>query len=164
MKIVMARIDNRLLHGITATQWAPRSQAQRLMVIDDETAGNEMMKSSMKLARPAGMALSIIALDTAITNIKNGKYGNETIYIITKKIQTFEKLMNETGVVIKDINIGATSQVSAEAMKSRKVLSKFASFDDEEMNTAQALIKQGVHLYVQYLVADTLVDFSSFLR
>lgn len=85
MEIVMARIDNRLLHGITASQWAPRSQAQRLMVIDDETAGNEMMKASMKLARPAGMALSIIALDTAITNIKNGKYGNETIYIITKK-------------------------------------------------------------------------------
>ena len=164
MKIVMARIDNRLLHGITASQWAPRSKAQRLMVIDDETAGNEMMKSSMKLARPAGMALSIISLDTAITNIKNGKYGNETIYIITKKIQTYERLIKETGVEIKEINIGATAQVSAEDMKSRTVLSKFASFDQEEMTSAKALYEQGIRLTIQYLVADTPQDFSGFLK
>ena len=88
-----------------------------------------MMKASMKLARPAGMALSIIALDTAITNIKNGKYGNETIYIITKQLQTYQRLIQETGVKIKTINIGATAQVNAEAMKERTVLSKFASFD-----------------------------------
>lgn len=164
MEIVMARIDNRLLHGITASQWAPRSQAQRLMVIDDETAGNEMMKASMKLARPAGMALSIIALDTAITNIKNGKYGNETIYIITKKLQTYQRLIQQTGVKIKAINIGATAQVSAEAMKERTVLSKFASFDSEEMRIAQSLCEQGVHLYVQYLAADTPHDFSEYLK
>ena len=42
MGIVLARIDNRLLHGIVATQWAGRSGAQRIMIIDDGVAGNEL--------------------------------------------------------------------------------------------------------------------------
>ena len=74
MKIVLSRIDNRLLHGITATQWAPKTKAQRVMIIDDVVANNEMMKSTMKLARPAGMAISIIPLETALDNFKANKY------------------------------------------------------------------------------------------
>ena len=46
MGIVLARIDNRLLHGIVATQWAGRSGAQRIMIIDDTVANNELTKAS----------------------------------------------------------------------------------------------------------------------
>ena len=35
MGIVLARIDQRLIHGIVVTQWAGYTKAQRLMVIDD---------------------------------------------------------------------------------------------------------------------------------
>ena len=47
MGITLARIDNRLLHGIVATQWAGRSGAQRIMIIDDGVANNELTKASM---------------------------------------------------------------------------------------------------------------------
>ena len=70
MGIVLARIDNRLLHGIVATQWAGRSGAQRIMIIDDTVANNELTKASMKLARPTGMAISIITEETALNNFK----------------------------------------------------------------------------------------------
>ncbi len=70
MSIVMSRVDNRLLHGIIVTQWAPMSKANRVMVIDDSVANNDIQKSSMRLARPAGMAVSIITEETAIANFK----------------------------------------------------------------------------------------------
>ena len=60
MSIVAARIDNRLLHGIVATQWVPQYRPQRVMVVDDEYAGNPTKKAGMKMAKPAGIALSII--------------------------------------------------------------------------------------------------------
>ena len=69
MGIVLARIDNRLLHGIVATQWAGRSGAQRIMIIDDTVANNELTKASM-LARPTGMAISIITEETALITSK----------------------------------------------------------------------------------------------
>lgn len=73
MSIVMSRVDNRLLHGIIVTQWAPMSKANRVMVIDDSVANNDIQKSSMRLARPAGMAVSIITEETAIANFKKGE-------------------------------------------------------------------------------------------
>ena len=74
MSVVMARIDNRLLHGIIVTQWAPVSGATRVMVIDDKVAGDEVLKSTMRMARPAGMAVSIISEQTALKNFAAGKY------------------------------------------------------------------------------------------
>ncbi len=47
-------------------QWAGRSGAQRIMIIDDGVANNELTKASMKLARPTGMAISIITLEKAL--------------------------------------------------------------------------------------------------
>ena len=97
MGIVLARIDNRLLHGIVATQWAGRSGAQRIMIIDDTVANNELTKASMKLARPTGMAISIITEEAALNNFKAGKYNDHTVFVLVKRPETLVKL-SEIGV------------------------------------------------------------------
>ena len=107
MGIVLARIDNRLLHGIVATQWAGRSGAQRIMIIDDTVANNELTKASMKLARPTGMAISIITEETALNNFKAGKYNDHTVFVLVKKPETLVKL-SEIGVKIPELVIGGT--------------------------------------------------------
>ena len=88
MSVVMARIDNRLLHGIIVTQWAPVSGATRVMVIDDKVAGDEVLKSTMRMARPAGMAVSIISEETALKNFAAGKYDREKVFVIAKEPET----------------------------------------------------------------------------
>ena len=107
MGIVLARIDNRLLHGIVATQWAGRSGAQRIMIIDDTVANYELTKASMKLARPTGMAISIITEETALNNFKAGKYNDHTVFVLVKKPETLVKL-SEIGVKIPELVIGGT--------------------------------------------------------
>ena len=73
MSIVLGRVDYRLLHCIVATMWAPQSGAQRVMVIDDRTANDPIIKESMRLGKPAAMACSIITEETAIKNFKQDK-------------------------------------------------------------------------------------------
>ena len=107
MGIVLARIDNRLLHGIVATQWAGRSGAQRIMIIDDTVANNELTKASMKLARPTGMAIFIITEETALNNFKAGKYNDHTVFVLVKKPETLVKL-SDIGVKIPELVIGGT--------------------------------------------------------
>ena len=81
MGIVLARIDNRLLHGIVATQWAGRSGAQRIMIIDDTVANNELTKASMKLARPTGMAISIFTpISDSFTNVSGLLTSTNTVW------------------------------------------------------------------------------------
>ena len=78
MAIVLTRIDNRLLHGVVATQWAPSTNCTRLMVIDNEVANDPQKKETMKFGRPSGVNLSIINEETALTNFSNHKYDKES--------------------------------------------------------------------------------------
>ena len=114
MGIVLARIDNRLLHGIVATQWAGRSGAQRIMIIDDTVANNELTKASMKLARPTGMAISIITEETALNNFKAGKYNDHTVFVLVKKPETLVKLsdIEDTVTLLKRFILDLDEDVS----------------------------------------------------
>lgn len=160
MKIVLTRIDNRLLHGVTATQWGPKTKAQRVMVIDDVVANDEMLKNSMKLARPAGMAISIIPLETALANFKANKYEGQSIFLIVKKIQTIQTLV-EAGVPIEQINVGATAQREGDDLIK---VNRFVSIDPEEKEAYLSLMNKGVAIYAKYLVADPQLEFTTILK
>ena len=135
MGIVLARIDNRLLHGIVATQWAGRSGAQRIMIIDDTVANNELTKASMKLARPTGMAISIITEETALNNFKAGKYND---------------------------HIGGTVK-PAEGEEAVK-LSQRAYAKPDDIEAYKKLKAAGTKLYAQYVPADAEVSIDEFLK
>ena len=72
--VVLARVDQRLIHGLIVNQWAPHLQVKRFMVVDDVLCNNEEIKASMRMAKPAGTGVSVISTETAITNFKAGKY------------------------------------------------------------------------------------------
>ena len=92
MSIVLGRVDYRLLHGIVATMWAPQSGAQRVMVIDDRTANDPIIKESMRLGKPAGMACSIITEETAMKNFKAGKYDDHKVFVVCEDPGVFLRL------------------------------------------------------------------------
>ena len=152
MSIVLARIDNRLLHGIIVTQWAPQSGSNRVMVIDDETANNSISKATMKMARPAGNAISIITEEKALTNFKNGKYDAEKLLVLAKEPQTFLDLV-KIGVPIKKLNIGGTT-----ARDNGIEISKRAFADSHEITIYESLIDKGVKLFSQYVPADKEIE------
>ena len=161
MGIVLARIDNRLLHGIVATQWAGRSGAQRIMIIDDTVANNELTKASMKLARPTGMAISIITEETALNNFKAGKYNDHTVFVLVKKPETLVKL-SDIGVKIPELVIGGTVK-PAEGEEAVKLSQRaFAKSDDIE--AYKNLKAAGTKLYAQYVPADAEVSIDEFLK
>lgn len=148
MSIVMTRIDNRLLHGIIVTQWAPSSGANRVMVIDDKVANDDIAKASMRLARPAGMAVSIITEETAIHNFKIGKYDQEKVFIIVKEPETIQHLI-ENGVKISKLIVGGTV-VKDDGIQ----LSSRAYASKENIETYKKLLSEGVEIVTQFVPAD----------
>ena len=67
------RVDDRMLHGVVATQWVPEFKATRAMVIDEAASKSDIVRSGLKMACPAGVALSVLASAKAVENIKAGK-------------------------------------------------------------------------------------------
>lgn len=158
MTVVGARIDNRLLHGIVATQWAPQSGATRIMVIDDIVANDPVLKESMKLARPSGMAISIISLETALVNFKAKKYENQKIFIITKVPMVILELINQ-GVIIPELILGGTTVPEEE--DSLKV-SKRAYIKKEQIPEYQEIMKHATVL-VKFVPSDKDVNLNTLI-
>lgn len=151
MSIILGRIDYRLVHGIVATMWAPQSGAQRVMVIDDRTANDPIIKESMRLGKPACMACSIITEETALTNFKAGKYDDQKVFIVCEDPNVFLKLQ-EAGQKIPRIVVGITRDRET----GTKVSSR-AAIKDEEKAVYKKLIDNGTEVDVQFTTTDKAV-------
>lgn len=152
MKITMARIDNRLLHGIVIAQYLPRANCQRIMVIDDEVALNPAKKEMMMFAKPNGYAASIIPLETALNNFKAKKYEGQRIFILAKTPKIFLELV-KIGVKIDELMIGATDRLN-EGIK----LSNRAFINEEEAEDLRSLSKFGTKIVIQHAPSVAAVD------
>ncbi|MDQ0363182.1 PTS sugar transporter subunit IIB [Breznakia pachnodae] len=154
MDIVLGRLDNRLLHGIIATQWAQHTKCERLMIIDDEVAADPQKKEIMKMARPVGIPLSIITLDTAIENFKADKYKGKRVFVVAKKPETFSLLL-DNGITMAELNIGGSGYLSDEIIK----LSNRYSCTKKDQEFLNKIKSDGVYTYIQYVPADTKVEY-----
>ncbi|MCD3448654.1 PTS sugar transporter subunit IIB [Streptococcus equi subsp. zooepidemicus] len=62
LKINLARIDTRLLHGQVATAWTPASKADRIIVASDSVAKDELRKQLIKQAAPGGVKANSLSI------------------------------------------------------------------------------------------------------
>ena len=62
LKINLARLDTRLLHGQVATNWTPASKADRIIVASDDVAKDELRKELIKQAAPNGVKANVVPI------------------------------------------------------------------------------------------------------
>lgn len=146
--VVLARIDQRLIHGLVVNQWAPALQVKRFMVVDDVLCNNDDIKASMRMAKPAGTGVSVISTETAITNFKAGKYDGQRVLVLVKEPETLIKLM-EGGVEILKVDLGIMFNEDG-----REAVTKFIALNDKERADLQTIKDKGVPVVIQYVPTD----------
>ena len=146
--VVLARIDQRLIHGLVVNQWAPALQVKRFMVVDDVLCNNDDIKASMRMAKPAGTGVSVISTETAITNFKAGKYDGQKVLVLVKEPETLIKLM-EGGVEIPKVDLGIMFNEDR-----REAVTKFIALNDKERADLQTIKDKGVPVVIQYVPTD----------
>lgn len=152
MKVVLARIDDRLMHGIVLTQYLPSSNAQRILVIDDAVANDPLIKPTMMMAKPNGYAASIITMAQARENILANKYGDQKVFLLVKTPVPVLMLL-ELGVEIPELIIGST-----ELLNTGIKLSGRAFITDEELAMYRKIKDMGTAIVVQHASTVSKVD------
>ncbi len=102
--IVMARIDDRLLHGQVVVSWLPFIKANEVIVIDDENANDEFMKELIISSSPNGIITQVMTLEESINFLREPS-KNERILILTKKIDNINELL-DSKIKIDTVNLG----------------------------------------------------------
>lgn len=161
MSIVSLRIDNRLLHGIVATQWAPLITPSRIMVIDNEVADDAMLKNSMRLGKPAGMALSIINESVALDHFSKHMYDSQKVFVIVRHPQIILNMLN-SGLEIPSITLGGT--VNPDDLNSAIKISSRAYITQAELPIYKAILESGTPIFSQYVPSDKSIDVSTVIK
>lgn len=136
--IIHIRIDDRLIHGQVATQWTNELGATRIMVINDKVANDPIEKSVLRIAAPPNVSTSLISRDTAVTNIKAGKYKGQRVFIVVRSPLDVLYLV-EHGLDFKEVNVGNIS-----AKKNTEVIRPTISVTPEEKAAFKQLIAKGI--------------------
>lgn len=157
MSIIGVRIDGRLIHGQVTNLWTTKLNISRIMVIDDEVAQNDIEKSGLKLATPAGVKLSVLPIEKAAHNILAGKYDSQRLLIVVRKPDRLLKLV-ELGVPIEEINVGNMSQSNE-----TRSITKSINVVDQDVDVFNELNHKGVRLIAQMVPSDKAEDFMSLL-
>ena len=158
MSLVLARVDQRLIHGIVVTQWAGATKAKRLMVVDDEVSKDDIQKAAMRMSKPAGTGMSIIDTETAIKNFKAGKYDNHNVFMIVREPSTLVKLA-ENGVVIPKVNIGIMFDGEG-----KKTVKKMVSVDEAEVNDFKKWVSMNIPVTFHYVPSETEETLETYIK
>ncbi len=156
--IVHFRVDDRMLHGIVSTDWVPQFNATRAMVVDATAAGSDLTRSTLKMACPAGVALSVLAPEKAAENILAGKYAAQKVFCVCRYVKGAYELF-KAGVEIPQLNLGNVTQNKGETI----VLDKTVRVSPEERDMLREMRDAGVKITARFRVSDTETDVSKLL-
>lgn len=145
MGIVHVRVDDRLIHGQVATMWTNYLNVNRIMVIDDKAASDDFLKTSLKLAVPRGIALSVLGIEKAAQRIKGGIYDHQRVFVILRSVETLNRLVC-MGVIIKEVNLGNITK-TAEKIK----ICPTVSLTKADMECLRKIIRQGIKVIYQLI-------------
>lgn len=158
MAIKLARIDERLVHGIVVAQWLNLTKAQRIMVIDDEVAKDEMRKATMRMSKPVGVGMSLIDENTATQNIKNGKYDDHDVFIVVNNVEVLYRLL-KNNIKIPKVNIGIMLD-----RENREKFGKSFAATKEELELLNEIKKMGVKVSYQFAPSDVEKDLEIYIK
>jgi PTS system mannose-specific IIB component len=152
IKINLARIDSRLLHGQVATAWTPDSRANRIIVVSDTVSKDELRKKLIEQAAPTGVKANVIPIKKMIEVAKDPRFGD------TKALLLFETPQDalatiEGGVPIDTLNVGSMAHSTGKTM-----LNKVLSMDKDDVATFEKLRDLGVKFDVRKVPADSKSD------
>ncbi len=144
-KIVLARLDYRLLHGQVVFTWTSKVQAERIIVVDNTAATDDLKKSALKLAKPQGVRLNVFTVERALSKMaKLNTLGERVMFIFGN---TAEMLEFCEGYKLDAINLGATANHDGAEQVGGSDSSVF--FDASQRADINQLLDMGIKLYVQ---------------
>ncbi len=141
--VVLARIDDRLIHGQVVEGWVNHLQATCIMVADDAVASNPRQRAIMEVAVPEGLKVVIGTVEEICGRLRAPAYARErAIVLFSRPSDALRSL--RAGMDCPGVNIGGMRYVPGK----RKLLDVLA-VDDQDLEAFGEILRRGVKVEVQ---------------
>ena len=158
IKYVLARVDTRLLHGQVATTWTKTTNPNRIIVVSDSVAHDDLRKKMIEQAAPPGVRANVVPIDKMIQVAKDPRFGNTKAMLLFETPQDALRAI-EGGVDIKEINIGSMAHSIGKV-----VVNKAIAMDMNDVETIEKIKAKGITFDVRKVPSDSKENIDTLLK
>ena len=153
--IKLVRIDHRLLHGQVVFSWCKQLNIERIIVVDDTTAGDEFQKVSLNLSKPTGTKLNIFSVKETLEKMPKIEQLPENIMMIFGNTSSVLSFCQQYSA-ISEINYGVITKKEGSKQYSQAIY-----LNNQELEDSIKLKNMGIELFMQQVPAsikEVLID------
>ena len=147
MSIVLARIDNRLVHGQILATWVPALDVDSILVLDDELARNTLARSAMELAIPPDVQFEVSPVAQASAAFARLSHHQRTIILLRDVADASRAL--DAGLPLTRLNLG-----NVHIADGRHLVSQAVFLSSDEIAVLESIAGRGVAIELQTLPRD----------
>lgn len=158
-KIVLARVDDRLIHGQVMTAWVKHTNGNKIVIVDDATYNDEFMQSILTMSVPSDITLKIYNMDKGLSELsKITNDGKDDRIIVLVKTPDVIEFLIDGGVEIKELIIGGMGSKAG-----RKVLYKNISASQQEREVLRSIKDKNVEVKIHIIPAQKPISVEKYL-
>ena len=147
MPLVLARVDDRLIHGQVVVGWARALEADCLVVANDAVAADPMQRQLLPMAVPPQIKVGIYRVREAAEALRDGKYEGRRIILLFASLA--DALSFNAVLPLERLNVGGIRQAPG-----RTPLRTAVALSSTDVEAARALIVSGSVLSIQMVPGD----------
>lgn len=141
--VVLARIDDRLIHGQVVEGWVNFLKATCILVADDRVAANPLQRSIMEISVPEGLKVVIATVEDICGKLRSSAFGDERSILLFSNPRDVVRAF-QAGLECRTVNLGGLHYVPGK----RKIMDVLA-VDDADLGALQELLRRGVKVEIQ---------------
>ena len=158
IKIAHVRVDTRLLHGQVATTWTKTVSPDRIIVVSDGVAHDQLRKTMIEQAAPPGVPANVVPISKMIEVTKDPRFGATKAMLLFENPQDLLAAI-EGGVDIKEASIGSMAHSVGKV-----VVTNAIAMDNADVETLEALHAKGVALEARKVPSDSPVSYEDLIK
>ena len=158
LKIVLARVDSRLLHGQVATSWTKATNPNRIIVVSDSVAKDELRKKLIEEAAPPGVKANVVPIKKIIQVAHDPRFGNTKALLLFENPEDVLRAL-DGGVDIETLNVGSMAHSVGKVM-----VNKVLSMSTQDVDTFEKLKAKNVKFDVRKVPNDSNDNMDELLK
>jgi len=143
--IVLARIDDRLIHGQVVAFWMKENPISTILIIDDHLASDLFMSRIYKASAPSGAEVILKNCADGVEFLREENNPGEGVFLLVKVTERIEELIN-AGIPLKKVVLGGMG-----SNNSRKTFNRNVSASKEEIACFKRIIEKGTEMVYQMI-------------
>ena len=154
MSLLLARIDDRLVHGQVVVGCCESLRVSRILLCDDTVAGDSILRGLFALATPTGVAFEVRRVaDTParLEELERSGEANSTLLLVARSVIMLRLV--QLGAKIQEVNLGGAHG----GTEATELWPGFFLIDDDRAALG-ALIDRGVQVKVQTVPGAGCID------